>query len=169
MDGMPSLLLSLIVLAIPVLLWRLTRHPDESPRQWLQRYEPLDWPGMHRDVLRHRWVRPVWWLKYLFGMVVVTSVIPWCMALFVLVSGQWRHPDAALEMVQLWFELTLVLTIPSFMRIMQHCEAEPATLSWALVRRCGQIALYALAVLQIYGACVTKTQLLGLNNLVLWR
>lgn len=169
MTGTPALWLCMIVLAHPVALWRLTRRPGEGPRRWFRRYEPLDWFGMHRDVLNRRWVSPVWWLKYLFGVTIATSAVPWCTALFVLVSGQWRHANAASEMAQLWIELTLIFTIPLFMRIMQSCQPQPTTLSWALVGRCGQIALYDLAVFQVYAACVATPQLTGLNRLVLWR
>lgn len=169
MTGTPTLVLCLLLLAHPLALWRLTRLPGEGPRQWLGRYEPLDWPALRRDVLRHAWVGPGWWLRYLFGVVVISAILPWAMALFVVVSGQWRLPGAALEMVQMWVELVLILTVTLFLRVMHHHQPAPVVLDWRLVGRWLQVWAYALAALQAYGAVVAATRLPGLDRLVAWR
>lgn len=169
METWVSLGLIVAVLVMPVAHYRRTRHPGESPRQWLRRYEPVEWESLRRDLLRSAVVRPAWWLRYMAGVVAVTWFLPMAMALFSLVSGQWRAPDTAATLAGLWFELTLVLSVTVFLRIMQWRAATPAPLSWALVGRWFQVALYALAGLQAYGALVDKTQLTGLNRLVLWR
>ncbi|MDQ2106387.1 formylglycine-generating enzyme family protein [Azospirillum isscasi] len=177
MEAYLSLAFLIAVLALPYLVYRRERQAGETFGDWFNRTGDPPFAGHHRALVESRWVRPRWLWRYGLDVARLGYVIVWIGVVFMLGIGSfldaphfdWRNPRVALAFIHIWTECLVVSIFFLFVVFMVRVGGKEAGFSWRRTAwYCGQMAVIGLAVLQIYGALVHRTQLRGLEPLIAW-